>query len=271
MKLICLAIKNRFDKKNYYFEKSCEKYNIDYHIINIFNKKYKYEQLLKYIDYFDTNYILLVVEYSSTLIVNNENQIVNTFKKLQVPYIFSQENEINNIFNYSKSIYKLDKDFCFDDGQLSFPDIGYFIGFKDDLIDIISKINDYKFTPNQDQNNILNEMCHFGYKIRIDNNNIFFFNSNNNYIFNENIKNENNNIIIKNTLLTNFINYCQNKKTIDEYKPFVLCNFDNKNTKLIWDSINDFKNLEITSNDKYSIYFTIIIFISILLVYIQFK
>lgn len=268
MKLICLAIKNNFDKRNYYFEKSCKKYNIDYRIINIFNKKYKYEQLLKYIEYLDDNCVLLVVEYSSTLIVNNENDIVNAFKNLKVPYIFSQENEIKNIFSYSKRYYKLDNNFCFDNGQLSFPNIEYFIGFKDDLLDIISKINDYKFIPNEDQNNILNNMCHLGYRINVDNNNTFFFNSNNNNIFNENIKNKNNNILIRNTLLTNFINYSQNKKTDEEFKPFVLCNFSDNDTKMIWDSINDSKYLEITSNDKYTIYFSIFMIILILLVYI---
>jgi|SaaInlV_150m_DNA_5_1039734.scaffolds.fasta_scaffold08842_2 hypothetical protein len=259
MKLLCLAIKNKYDKINYIFENSCKKYNIKYDIIQIYNKKYKYDQILKYIEYLDENYILLVVNYSSTLIVNYEKEIINTFLKTDIPYIFSQENEIDNLINYTKKYYKNDPQFCFSDGIISFPSIECFIGFKDDLLDIITKINDYKSKKIKNENTILNNLCNYGYKINVDNNNKFFFNSNNNKLFNENISINNNNLIIKKTFLTNI-----NKIS----KPLVLCNFNYNNVNNIWNSIDKSKNLIVISNDKYVIYSFIIIVLIILIVLI---
>jgi len=266
MNLLCLAIKKN-NKVNKYFEKSCEKNNIDYILIDCFIVSKIYDKILENINEINSNKIILIVDYEKTLFLENKSKIIDTFLKSKNNILFSSENEINTVKKCTQRLYNYNYEVCYDKGNFSIPSSKFFIGFKDDLIDLLNKINDYR-NENSSSNqefSILNKMCDHGYRINIDNKNQIFYNSNNSILFNENIEtNLKNDISIKKTLLTKLINFLSS----NEYKefttrPLILCNFNPSILNKIWNHKMKQKKIKIKSNDVFILYITLIIFLII--------
>tara|TARA_E500000178_G_scaffold343112_1_gene389395 strand:- start:25 stop:861 length:837 start_codon:yes stop_codon:yes gene_type:complete len=262
MNLLCLAIKKN-NKINKYFEKSCEKNNIDYILIDCFIKSKIYDKILENINEINSNKIILIVDYEKTLFLENKSKIIDTFLKSKNNILFSSENEINTVRKYTQSLYNYNSDICYDKGNFSIPSSKFFIGFKDDLIDLLKKIDDYRNENPSSEFSILNKMCDHGYRINIDLKNQIFYNSNNSILFNENIETiQNNDISIKKTLLTKLINLLSsNKYKAFATRPLILCNFNSSILKKIWNHKIKQKKIKIKSNDIFIPYFTFIIFL----------
>ena len=266
MNLLCLAIKKN-NKINKYLEKSCEKNNIDYILIDCFIVSKIYDKILENINEINSNKIIIIVDYEKTIFLENKSKIIDTFLKSENNILFSSENEINTVRKCTQRLYNYNSEICFDKGNFSIPSSKFFIGFKDDLIDLLKKINDYR-NENSNSNSefsILNKMCDHGYRINVDLKNQIFYNSNNSILFNENIETiQKNDILIKKTLLTKLINLLSSNEYKEfTSKPLILCNFNPSTLKKIWNHKINQKKIRIKSNDIFVPYFTFIIFIII--------
>ena len=140
MKLLCLAINKNEKIKNIYFEQSCIKNDIEYVVINL-KKSEKFNRvILNNLHQIDNNYLILIVDYLNTIFLGNQNLILDNFNKIGLPFIFSSDNEIKYLldnFNY-KNFFN--DDLCLNNGKKSIPNSRYFIGLKEDLIDLFEKI-----------------------------------------------------------------------------------------------------------------------------------
>lgn len=260
MKLLCLAINKNEKIKNIYFEQSCIRNNIEYVVINL-KKTEKFNRvILNNLHEIDNNYLILIVDYSNTIFLGNHNLILDNFNKIGLPFIFSSDNEIKYLldnFNY-KNFFN--DDLCLNSGKKSIPNSKYFIGLKEDLIDLFEKI--INFNTKMNNSNILHDLCKYGYKYSIDVNNKIFFVSNNNCFFNENILKNISNTYIKKTYISDILNklYSKVESKYDKIsKPLILCNLNINDMKRINDSMIFNKKIKIISNDKYVFYLLIIV------------
>lgn len=272
MELICLAFKNKSDKKiNRNLEDSCFVNNIKLIIIEV--TKYNKEDIIldnlqSLKKEYDTNLIICVVEYETSLILESSKKIINSFYQLNLPFLFSSESELKFLLNYSRTFLIDDVDFCYNNGELSLVNSKMFMGYIDDLLDLFIKLKDYykKVSLNSDK---LNSICNLGYKINIDNNNDIFYNFNNSMLLNEKVSIQKESTTINKSFIKYIVGII-NPNSKRSCQPFIVTNLNNENINLLWNSKKHFDNDKIIymkngkiSIPKYLIYLQILIIIFI--------
>lgn len=191
MSIKCFTIATHSEGYFELLKDSCIKNNIKLDVIG-YGEEYsghmfKTYKTIEYLKYQSENDIILFVDGFDSIVLKDINIIVNRFKKLNVPFIFSKNTELKFIDKKISKFINLIKQNKFYDyflirnkpckykNSYYVLNSGMFMGYCKDLLDLFLLSLNYINNKNEHSNQrVLQDMCNNNINIPIDvNNNIF--------------------------------------------------------------------------------------------------